>query len=202
MFLFNYYKNLILTSRKWILVILLLFFVGFISGLALSVSFPQISAKIISTFSASLDKDLKPGLGESLYIFKRNAQIVIVSSLSGIVLGVFPLFTTYVNGFLLGVVVGFGPIYKALSPWQLLWLLIPHGLVEYSATFLSMAFGLRLGLNWTLPKNKGKRSVTFLKNLRETFAILFLCIGLLVLAAVIEGMLTARIACFIAGICR
>lgn len=198
----NYYFDLILGSKKWLLVILLFFVPAFLGGFLVAFYFPQIAAETISKYAQSIDTEVKSGFEQSFYIFRRNLVISLIAVLGGVVIGVIPVFITYVNGFFLGVIIGFQEIYSTINLWQLLLLLAPHGIIEYLATFLAWGFGLRLGITWLLPKASGKRLLTLATNLKETLFILVLVVVLLAIAAFIEGYLTLEIACFLGGICQ
>lgn len=195
------YKKLISENRRWLYLVVAIFGFGFLSGLITSQTNPLITKSIIASYSQSIDKNLSYGLDQALFIAERNIFILLFTMVSSLFFGVTGFFVTYVNGAILGLFVGFSEIYQKINPWQFFWLLLPHGIVEYSASFLGLAFGLRLGLNWALERSRGKRFQVFLLNLKETFIILILVVLLLLLAAFIEGYLTQIIACTISGIC-
>lgn len=197
----NYYKNLIYQNRKWIYIILGIFGVGVFCGILVSSTIPSLTKLTLQEYSKILPKNLK-GLNLSLQIFGHNFSTVFLTTISGIFLGIAPTLISFLNGLVLGMLVGFREIYRLVNPMQLVFLLFPHGIFEYAGTFLGLGFSLRLGLNWLLPHFRGKRLQILLQNLRETLSILVLVFGLLAMAALIEGMLTARIACFFTVICR
>lgn len=197
----TYYKNLIYQNRRWVFFIIAIFLVGTLAGILISNTAPFITSSVIGQYSSSLNLSLKD-FNLSLFIFQRNVSIVGTATLLGVFLGVVPVFIAFLNGILLGLIVGFPALYKAVNPVQLFFLLFPHGIFEYTATFLALAFGLRLGVNWLLPGSFGRRLKTLRVNIVQTFYILVLALILLIVAALIEGMLTGRIACFFTGVCR
>ncbi len=201
-FVFNYYKKLILDNRGWIYLILGIFVIGVLLGLGTAQGDPETARKIIAQYASSVDKSLKPGWEQTKEIFDRNVFVILIAALTSLVLGLSSAFVALVNGFVLGLFVGFRDIHTKVNPWQLFLLLFPHGIFEYTGVFLSLSFGLRLGLNWLTNDSKGKRLKVLKTNIQETIAILVLVIIILGLAAFIEGFLTLKIACFLSGICR
>lgn len=199
--IFNYYKNLIYESRKWIYFTLMIFLLGFVWGVIISSTYSQLTRQIFGQYSSSLNLASKSNLETSIFIFNRNFSILATSTFGAFFFGVSAFVVTFANGLILGSIVSWPEIYKVINPLQLLLLLLPHGIFEYPALFLGLSFGLRLGLNWIFAKNQRRLSV-FLKNLKETMAIFVLVSLLLVVAAFIEGFLTEIIACKLSFICR
>ncbi len=196
-----FYKNLIWEARFWILALLCIFGLGVLCGLTISLTTPNFSKLLLKNYAESVDFGVS-GFNLSWIIFERNFGIVVFASFFGAILGIVPTLITVVNGLLLGVVLGFRDIYQSVNPWQLLWLLLPHGIFEYSATFLGLAFGLRLGLNWLISRNVQNRREIFKADFKKLLLILPIITLLLFIAALIEGILTLPIACLIAGVCR
>lgn len=200
--IYKYYKDLIVTNRGWIYLTFGIFAVGVVAGLLLAQSGQEEARKIISQYAASVDRTILPGWELTKTIFVRNVSVVLSATITSLVLGLTSAFVVLVNGFILGIFVGFGEIYTRLNPWQLFLLLFPHGIFEYSGFFLGLSFGVRLGLNWLKNENKGKRRRTLGQNIKETAAILILVVVILGLAAFVEGFLTLKIACLLSGACQ
>ena len=117
------------------------------------------------------------------FIFLNNLQSSFLGLIFGLIFGIFPFFSALMNGYLLGFVANMSVSSAGvLSLWQLL----PHGIFELPAVFISLGFGLRLGFGIF---NKTER-----KNFKENFSLslktfFFVVFPLLVIAAFIEGFL-------------
>jgi len=199
--IFYYYKNLIWTNRFWFLVIIIIFTLGSFFGVLFAILQTGIAKQLILGYAKSIPSDLRSGWEITLYIFQRNLLISVVASGLSFFLGLAAVIVTFVNGFLLGLLFGYPGIYSSANPFYLIALVLPHGIFEYFATFTSLAFGLRLGLNWILPRNKNKRTKTFFKNLQELLTVLLFSSIFLFFAALIEGFLTKDIADCLFGNC-
>jgi uncharacterized membrane protein SpoIIM required for sporulation len=118
-----------------------------------------------------------------LFIFVNNLTVSLYSLFSGIFLGIYPTVSSVVNGAILGYV--FSKVY-AVSGFSQFWRILPHGIFELPAIFISMGLGAKLGL-FFISKNPirelGRR---FYNSLKVFF---FIIIPLLIAAAIIEGLL-------------
>jgi stage II sporulation protein M len=117
------------------------------------------------------------------FIITNNVQTSFLGMIFGFILGIFPLITIIVNGYLLGFVssmaVGVESGFSLLK-------LLPHGIFEIPAIVLSLGIGLKLG---TFPFKKNPRK-TLKKYLTNSIRVFFLVVlPLLVLAGIIEGSL-------------
>jgi stage II sporulation protein M len=121
-------------------------------------------------------------------IFLRNFFAVSFSLLTGALLGIVPVFAAVINGVLVGVVLSYG---KKTGLLAVLGSLLPHGIFELPAIFLSWGMGIWLG---TWPFRRDTRE-TFCERLRGALSVFFLFIvPLLMIAAVIEGLSIAALA--------
>jgi len=124
-------------------------------------------------------------LGLFRFIFINNLRSSFFAMLLGIFFGIVPFFVLVVNGYVLGFVAN-----KTVSSEGILilWKLLPHGIFELPAVFISVAVGLRLGVFLFVSKNKGWKE--FKKWVIDAFRVfIFVVVPLLVVAAVIEGWL-------------
>lgn len=115
-----------------------------------------------------------------LKIFLNNALVSLSIILLGIVIGLFPLWATIQNGYIIGFVANKA---IALEGIWVLWRLIPHGIFELPAIFIAIGLGLKLGEK-VLRRDK---PIKFLKDSLKVF--LFVIMPLLIVAAIIEGLL-------------
>jgi len=177
--IWNYLREL----KIFILIILLLFFIFVLIGFA--VPAPDMLQEMILDY---IHKILEQTQGLSFFelvsfIFLNNTKSAFLGMVFGIFFGIFPVIVTLVNGYFLGYVsylsVKAGGIISLIS-------LLPHGIFELPAIFISLGMGLKLG------------GVVFNKNPKKSFKLLFinsikvfvfLIIPLLIIAAIIESFL-------------
>ena len=117
------------------------------------------------------------------FIFFNNLKSSFFGMIFGVLIGIFPMISVVSNGYLLGFV---GAIRAELVGLSVLLRLLPHGIFELSAVFISLGMGIKLG------------TIIFRKNYKKVFRDYFLnslkvfllvVIPLLVIAAIIEGIL-------------
>jgi stage II sporulation protein M len=184
----NYKKswNYLKESRKFIFFSIVLFILFF----TIAIIFPtpiSLEEQIKEIINQLIDKfDGKNIIQTILMIFGNNALV----SLIGLFLGIFFAFVPFIlavsNGYVVGyvckIVVGKTNVFE-------MWRLIPHGIFELPAVFISLGLGIKLGtalFNRDL-KNVDKEILERLKNSFRVFV--FVVLPLLVVAAIIEGVL-------------
>jgi stage II sporulation protein M len=121
----------------------------------------------------------------TLFILQNNLQSALFSLILGIFLGLAPLFNTLTNGVVLGYVLGIASAEAGFLIW---WRLLPHGIFELPAIFISLGLGVKLGFTLFIKRSQVK------KELRRRFynsmnVFLMIVIPLLIIAAIIEGLL-------------
>lgn len=168
------------TYIYWAIIIFLLFFIFgfFIPAPA------DVQTKILEYIQELLSKT--QGLSQTQlisFIFANNVQTAFESSLFGVVLGVFPAVASISNGYLLGFV--------SVRVVQeegvfVLWRLLPHGIFELPALFISLGMGIKLG-TFIFKKKKLQTLREYLLRTAEVF--IFVVVPLLFIAAIIEGSL-------------
>lgn len=117
------------------------------------------------------------------FIFINNLISSFSSSFGGIILGIYPILSSIINGFLLGFVSKLSIFEEGIFS---LWKLLPHGIFELPAIFISFASGLKLG-SFIFEKQKIHFLLFFLKNTLRIF--IFIVLPLLFFAALIESAL-------------
>lgn len=174
---FDYIKD----SRKFIYSVILLFFLFALVGFFVSApSF--LEGRILQFIEELLTRTEGMSRWELIsFIFLNNLQSSFTGMVFGVFFGVFSLLSVITNGYVLGFVAS----KTAASDGILtLWRILPHGIFELPALFISLGLGLRLG-SFILQKRK-------LYSLKE-YAIkslkvfIFVIIPLLIIAALIEG---------------
>jgi stage II sporulation protein M len=170
-------------TKIYFLIIVLLFIIMAVIGFL--VPAPEIiSTKIMEILEEILLKTQGMNTLELIFfIITNNVQTSFLGMIFGFILGIFPLITIIVNGYLLGFVssmaVGVESGFSLLK-------LLPHGIFEIPAIVLSLGIGLKLG---TFPFKKNPRK-TLKKYLTNSIRVFFLVVlPLLVLAGIIEGSL-------------
>jgi len=114
------------------------------------------------------------------FIFFNNLEVSFLGFILGIFLGIFSFFMACSNGLILGYVLG--------KSWEItgstnFWKILPHGVFELPAIFISLGMGIKLGIS-VFSKNK------FKEEFKESFiTFLFIVIPLLLIAGIIETIL-------------
>jgi len=168
-------------SKPFIKIAMAIFALTFLIGFI----FPVFFVEEISSFIEEMISSLEGLSGPQIisFIFLNNLQASFFAMIAGLGLAILPVTVAVVNGYLLGFVS------KAAIQSEgifILWRLLPHGIFELPAIFLSIGIGIKLGTD--LFKKTKKRSTK--ENIIQAiwfFALVIL--PLLVLAAIIEGAL-------------
>jgi stage II sporulation protein M len=174
----NYLKE----SRKFIYAIVIIFFAFAIMGFALPTpdAIVQKILEIIQDILAQTEGLSYSGMFS--FIFLNNFKVSLIGMVTGIILGIFPILTAIGNGYLLGFVAKYSA--QQNGAWSLLKIL-PHGIFELPAVFISLGLGLRLGMLFFKRKNRNLR-----KNFSDSLkAFFFIVVPLLLIAAIIETSL-------------
>ncbi|MGZ6550875.1 MAG: stage II sporulation protein M [Tumebacillaceae bacterium] len=125
----------------------------------------------------------------SLLLFKNNLSAAVYMLCSGVLLGVVTALSLVLNGLMVGVV--FAQIGGHGSLWlTILFGLVPHGIFELPAIFISAAFGLKLGRCLLVPLREMTRWQSVIHVGREVWSISWVIVLLLVVAASVEGAVT------------
>lgn len=184
-FMENYRESLnyIRDSRNFIYSIIIVFlffsFIGFFFPAP-----PLLEQRILEFIEELLRKT--EGMSQmelTRFIFLNNIQSSFTGMLFGIIFGVFPVLVTVANGYLLGFV---AERTTEIGGIFVLWRLLPHGIFELPALFISLGLGLKLG-TFIFKKNKLESLGAYIvKSIKVFF---FIVIPLLIIAAIIEGSL-------------
>jgi stage II sporulation protein M len=176
---FNYIKK----SKNFIYFSISLFFLFSLIGLFVPV--PEfIEEEILKIISELIQKTNGLGLGGLIgFIFTNNFQSSFFSVIFGAILGILPIFAIIFNGYLLGFVVSI--VIKSGGIFSL-WKILPHGIFELPAIFISFGLGIKLGSFIFYKKKLFLFKEYFWNSLR---VFLFIIFPLLVIAAIIEGTL-------------
>ena len=172
-------------SRNFIYSIIGVFFAFALIGFFVPAS--EDLTKIILEFIEKLLEQTKDMSQFELirFIFVNNLQSSFFGLIFGVALGIFPVLATVANGYILGFV---GKMSVESGGIFVLWRVLPHGIFELPAIFISLGLGLKLG-SFIFRKEKGKFfRRCFWDSLR---VFLFVVVPLLIIAGIIEGSLMA-----------
>jgi stage II sporulation protein M len=180
----NYRKswNYIKESKKFIWAITILFFVSALLGFVYQP--PEVINYIMKYVQEILAKTESMSSLEMIsFIFFNNLKVGFIGLIYGFILGIFPVLSIIINGYVVGYVsssaiesAGVGTLLN----------LLPHGIFELPAIFISFGMGLKFG-TFLFYKEKMKKFVEFFSNSLRVFV--FVILPLLVIAAIIEGSL-------------
>jgi len=180
------YKNNFLYLRKirktiyWAIGIFVIF-----ALVGLLIPSPEFVSKIILSYIEELLETTKDfGVGEMFgFIFLNNLKGSFFGVVLGAFFGIFPVWGSLSNGYVLGFVASKVVVNQGAN---ILWRLIPHGIFELPAIFLSLGMGLNLGFCFFKKKNK---YALFRENLIQSLKVFVLIIvPLLIIAAIIESV--------------
>ncbi|MEX2017628.1 MAG: stage II sporulation protein M [Candidatus Pacearchaeota archaeon] len=183
----NYSKSwkFIKESRKFIYSIIAVFFAFALFGFFIPA--PESIAQEIMRILEQILRETE-GLSQFeliRFIFLNNIQSSFFGVFLGVFLGIFPIFFAVFNGYVLGFV---ADIAVDAGGFGVLWRLLPHGIFELPAIFISLGMGVRFGISVLKIRN--------IKTLKEHLydlvrAFVLVVLPLLIIAALIEGSLIA-----------
>jgi uncharacterized membrane protein SpoIIM required for sporulation len=143
-FIENYRKSweYIKESRNFIYTVLIIFLLfAFIGAFVPAPEF--LEQQILEFIEELLRKTAEMSQGELMsFIFLNNLQSSFFGMIFGIALGIFSAITSVSNGYLLGFVSSKAVYEEGIF---VLWRLLPHGIFELPALFISTGLGLKLG---------------------------------------------------------
>jgi stage II sporulation protein M len=175
----NYVKD----SKIFIYAVILIFLFFILLGFFLPA--PSIVYNLIVNYIKNIlaQTENMSELNTIFFIISNNVLSTFLSILFGMFFGIFPLATTIINGYVLGFV---SSVSVANGGILTLWKLLPHGIFEMPAVFISLGLGLRIGM-FVFQKDKIKSLTNYLINSLKVF--LLIIIPLLIIAGIIEGVL-------------
>ena len=175
--------NFLKESKKFIWIVIGIFLAFALIGFFIPV--PDVISKQIFEFIKEIfGKTENMSQGQLIkFIFLNNIQGSFLGMVFGVFLGIFPVISTIANGYLLGFVANFAIQENGIFS---LWRILPHGIFELPAVFISFALGLRIGASIFSKKKFRKFNETFISCLKVFVLII---IPLLIIAAIIEGTL-------------
>lgn len=154
-------------------------FLGFVFAEYLNPFYSLIMKSMIESTSNFGDVQL------GVFIFFSNFKSAFLALFLGIMAGIFSIFNIILNGSLIGYVLR---ILWDESGATHFWRLLPHGIFELPALFISWGLGIKIGM-FIFSKNElGELKRRFEESLKTFF---FIVVPLLIIAAIIEAVLIA-----------
>ncbi|MBU1103593.1 MAG: stage II sporulation protein M [Nanoarchaeota archaeon] len=169
-------------STNYIYASVAIFFASSIAGFIFSTHLSFIDKLLAELIAKTQDLNTAEMV---FFILQNNLQSSFFAILLGVFLGLFPLFAAISNGVVLGYVLSKTYEVAGFLSW---WRLLPHGIFELPAIFISIGLGIKFG--FTIFLNKKIRIKEFKRRFYNSLnTFLMLIIPLLIIAAIIEGLL-------------
>lgn len=175
--------NYIKETKNFTFAIITIFIIFILIGFFIPAPL-QIEEAITKFIQELLEKTKDMSQAELIsFIFTNNLQSSFFGMIFGILFGIFPIITSIVNGYLLGYVASAVTNTESILS---LWRILPHGIFELPAIFISLGLGLKIS-SFVFQKEKIKSLKKYLIKSIKTFILII--IPLLIIAAIIEGIL-------------
>ena len=171
--------SFLVDSKNYFLFVLFIFLFSAFVG----VVYPQFFSNQIKDYLVNLYDQVKD-LGFwhlFLFIINNNVSSAFFGFLLGLFFGIFPIFVSVVNGYVLGFVAGKS---VSLSGLPILLRLLPHGIFELPAVFISAGLGLRIGFSFFTKNGRKNFWNVFVQSV---LAFLRFVVPLLIIAGFIEA---------------
>lgn len=123
----------------------------------------------------------------SSYIMVNNITVALKSFLFGITLGLGTLYILFYNGAMLGALTAL--IYLYDNPIYYWSLILPHGIIELTAIFISGGAGLIIAKNILIPGALSRKHA-LIQGCFKALSLMGMVVVFLIIAAVIEGFYT------------
>ena len=193
------YATLFYASRRWLVLMVIVFVASIVAGIIGARENQEFHKEFLGQVGESMAPALallRQGdtLGAIVTIFWRNLSILLVLLGAGALvwplLFGFPIVAFAGNGYLLGVVIAL----SEQPPARLAAALIPHALFELPALVIAAAWSLKMSVAWLLPAAAGRRGDVWRETVMEGLWIIPLATVLLIIAAVIEVVISGPLA--------
>ncbi len=177
-----------MSYKRWILAAVILFGVGVILGLTTPIGTRDLLSEELDAFS-ELGGILSPfSVRTLIFIFIRNASILLLSFHLSPIFCLLPVLALTANGWFLTLVSV--ALVQEVSVGFVLAGLLPHGVIELPAFILGEAAALNFGATVVPALFKKERRKLLLPSLKQNLRYLMVACVLLLPAAVIETYVT------------
>jgi uncharacterized membrane protein SpoIIM required for sporulation len=123
----------------------------------------------------------------SSYIMFNNISVSLRAFVFGITLGLGTIYVLFMNGALLGALTAL--MYMYGTPKHYWSLILPHGIIELTAIFISGAAGLMIAKSMLLP-GEFTRKHSLINGAKKAVSLVMGVVFMLVIAGIIEGFFT------------
>ncbi|QTL98314.1 stage II sporulation protein M [Iocasia frigidifontis] len=123
----------------------------------------------------------------SSYIMINNITVALRAFVLGITLGLGTIYVLFFNGTMLGALTAL--VYLYADPIKYWSLILPHGIIELSAIFISGAAGLIIAKSILLP-GKYSRKHALIAASKQAVSLVIGVVFMLIIAGIIEGFFT------------
>ncbi|HBK86452.1 MAG TPA: hypothetical protein DDZ53_10525 [Firmicutes bacterium] len=189
--------------RSYLIAATVLFVVGILLGITLSIYYPELIQQAVTQIEEQLRR-----LGQDVFqskfsqgvwiLFLHNLRALGLIAVLGLLLGIYPVFAMLFNGLIIGVVGVMSMQTTTIAGF--LAGIVPHGILEIPAILLGASLGLRLGIAPLFSRKKSPFATPkpnawqgYRRELAAGLRLLVLCTALLFLAAIIEVGITPHI---------
>lgn len=192
-----------LLRSHWLplLMALMVLLVGLVGGYAYSFSEPvsSISADLRPLVQTLEFPDEPVEISTTGILLHNLRALLIYVVLSPPTFGTTSLFMVLLPSGLVGLLAGlFSQV--GLDPWVFMAaLVLPHGVVEFTAAIIATAFILRIGASVIAPRQGGSIGDSMLAAIADFMKMLAIIVPLFAIAALIEAEITPRIASHLLG---
>jgi stage II sporulation protein M len=190
------YSTLFASTRGWLLIVSLLFVAGVVAGVLGAMVRPEQHAQFLREATERLRPALDAlrsgdsGRAISMILWNNLRIALLIMGTGALVVFLFmPVVSIGANGYLLGSLATISQ--QGLD--RLLLSIVPHGVFEVPALIIAGAWGLKMGVAWLLPTAAGRRAEVWRATVFEAAWIVPLVTVLLVVAAVVEVLVTATL---------
>ena len=177
--------------RLWVIIAFVLFAIGIGAGLLISTS-PSLLTSILSEEQAALEA-LGDMLGPfkattAVFIFLKNASVLLFSYIFSPVLCLFPVLALVFNGLFLAFISAI--VVQKESLGLVLAGILPHGIFEIPAIIIGEAAALSFGAATIIALLSREKNIPLLPTFKQNLKYLLIALILLVPAAIMETFVT------------
>ena len=185
---------MLLKEYRWFVISSFSFFaIGVILSMILVIINVNNASMFLPQDLISAIKSGKSGSGQwnyplmSSYIMINNISVSLKAFVMGITLGIGTIYVLFFNGALLGALTAL--IYNYGNPINYWSLILPHGIIELTAIFISGAAGLIIAKSILLP-GEYSRKHALINGAKKSISLIIGVIFMLIIAGIIEGFFT------------
>ena len=191
----RFFIRYLYSIRVFLAITILLFLVSMIPGYLVAVYAHGTANQLLSGLENKAQTLTgQPPIQMMLGIFFNNALDGFLSMAFGLVIGLFPLFFILTNGMVIGIMLELMIVKYGVAYGTFIFLvgIMPHGIFELPAIFISTSIGLKLG--YEVMRTIFLRKTDMVLELRNALMIfIFWILPMLLVAALIETFVTGAL---------